>query len=197
MISRISKKLAIKIYKNDYKNLGDLEIYEYGLELILSSIVNMLLIITLSACTGLAKEMLLFLVFFGILRISAGGYHAPTHFKCLLQYMIISFSFIAIAKLIMNLGCVTYVITITCLLSNVLVFWLAPVDSDNKALNNKEIVYFRKRSRITVLIQTIILFVFLYLRKDLNGYIFICSMGILGEAITLLPILNKKRRNVV
>lgn len=192
MISRISKKLAIKIHKNDYKNLGDLEIYEYGLELILSSIINTFLIIALSACTGLAIEMLAFLVFFGILRISAGGYHAPTHFKCLLQYMVISFSSIIFARMMMENTMIIYLIIMSCILSAGLVFWLAPVDSNNKQLNNGEIRQFKKRSRVTVLIQIIILLALLYLRNNLSYYLFVCSLGILSESISLLPILNKK-----
>lgn len=192
MISRISKKLAIKIYKNDYKHLGDLEIYTYGLELILSSIFNMLIIIAFSACTGLAKEMFAFLIFFGILRISAGGYHASTHFMCLLQYTIISFGLIVMAKMIMGFSNLNSIIMVFNLLACVMVFKFAPVDSANKPLSDYEIIQFKRKSRLTVLAQILVLTILLYFNHDLIYYVLICSMGILGESITLIPILNKK-----
>ncbi|PKM93595.1 MAG: hypothetical protein CVU84_14590 [Firmicutes bacterium HGW-Firmicutes-1] len=192
MISNISSKLAIVMYKNNNKQIADIEVYKYGLELMISSIVNMLVMIGLSLALSCFKEAILYILFFAILRISAGGYHASTHFKCLLLYSLIMFPIIRFIE-ILKVGLNSHFVLLVCCVSIFCVFRYAPVDSENKPLNKKEYYLFKKSSRNTVLIQSTILILLVLLINDIFIYILSCSAGMFVESITLLPILNRRR----
>lgn len=80
MLHNISKKLAKKLadYLEDEKE----DIYIYGLELIISTVVGLVSILLISNMLSELKSGLLFIIIFVPLRLFTGGYHAATYGKC-------------------------------------------------------------------------------------------------------------------
>lgn len=80
MLHNISKKLAKKLadYLEDEKE----DIYIYGLELIISTVVGLVSILLISNMLSELKSGLLFIIMFVPLRLFTGGYHAATYGKC-------------------------------------------------------------------------------------------------------------------
>ena len=58
------------------------KIYAYGMELVLSGLVNVLSVLLISILIFHPADGLLFLVAFIPLRTTAGGYHANSHLSC-------------------------------------------------------------------------------------------------------------------
>lgn len=195
MISSISYKIAKILYENDEEKSVGLDMYRYGLELLISSFVNILAIIGLSCILGCIMEMLLYILFFAVLRISAGGYHAPTHFKCLFIYSIISFTFVQLLRIVDQSGFSMPVILSACVIAFMLVYKYAPVDSENKPLSPDENRLYKKRSRQAVIVQVLVILVLAAFGRDQYIYILSCAGGMFAESITLLPILNEKGGN--
>lgn len=71
----------------------DREYYLYGIEITVSSILNVILILGIGALTCSFVESIVFLVCFMLIRQFTGGFHADTYFKCNLIFCI---SFVAV-----------------------------------------------------------------------------------------------------
>lgn len=189
MITIFANKLATILYQNDEEKSVDLEVYKYGLELILSSLANLLVLIILSGFLGCINEMLTYILFFSTLRILAGGYHCRTHYGCTTFYSILALGMIYVSKITANNSFNSIFALIACALSVVFVYRYAPLDTNNKPLNRNQKIKFKKISRQVVLIEIAVILVFSIL---LNSNMIVASGGMLIESITLLPVLNRK-----
>jgi len=80
MLYKLSAKLAKKLaeYSEDEKE----EVYIYGLELIISTVVGLASILLISCLMFELKSGLIFIIMFVPLRLFTGGYHAATYGKC-------------------------------------------------------------------------------------------------------------------
>ena len=63
------------------------KIYAYGMELVLSGLVNVLSVLLISILLFHPVDGLLFLAAFIPLRTTAGGYHANSHLSCNLVFL--------------------------------------------------------------------------------------------------------------
>lgn len=74
--------------------------FSYGFEVILSSLVNMVILFTLSSILNVFTEMSCFLLTFIPLRIYGGGAHASSHSKCLMLFTLSMMAAIATGTII-------------------------------------------------------------------------------------------------
>ncbi len=73
------------------KDTEEIEFYRYGIEITLSSLINIALISIIGIVTNYTFESTMFLAVFIIMRSFTGGYHANTYIKC---NLVISISFV-------------------------------------------------------------------------------------------------------
>ena len=91
MIKAISNKLLKYLIKTDVINKSEdaLAYYKYGLEITISSLLNILLIISIGIISGQLIESVLFLICFIPLRQFTGGYHANSYLKCNFMFSVL------------------------------------------------------------------------------------------------------------
>ncbi|AKN32905.1 accessory gene regulator AgrB [Clostridium carboxidivorans P7] len=195
MIYKLSRKIAKDMVNNNIVKFGDYEIYLYGIQSIISSIVDILVILIISAFWGQALYSVIFIIFFCTLRINAGGYHASSYFKCLI--FITSINFLAIA-LVNNVKVIKspYFIIASLLFSIFLILKYCPVDTPNKPLNSEEKQLCRRRSIITFIIQSIIILSIYFIKSSFGKYCSIAALALLSETMLLLPISNMFKKKV-
>ncbi len=151
----LNKKITQILLNNKVVTSDDREIYEYGFELLLSTILGYILVITTSLILGMGVEGIVFLVVFVLIRNYTGGYHANTHFKCnsLLVITVLSvllLSRLKIGILYLILMYIVYFLTI---------FIYAPVEHENKPLNDKKKKKYKLVSiSISIIISIVIIF---------------------------------------
>lgn len=80
MLYKMSVKLAKKLVEHSEDKKED--IYIYGLELIISTIIGLSSILLMSYMLSELKSGLIFIIMFVPLRLFTGGYHATTYGKC-------------------------------------------------------------------------------------------------------------------
>lgn len=80
MLRSLSKRIAFLVCEKT--DLLPLEIYVYGFELIISSIIETGALLLVGFLIGKFVETILFLVSFSSIRFFSGGYHANSYFKC-------------------------------------------------------------------------------------------------------------------
>ena len=75
MIDILSEKLARKLFEYNTNSKTSLEVYKYGLDLIISSIFNIAILLIIASVWGVQKEVILYTMCFAALRVTSGGYH--------------------------------------------------------------------------------------------------------------------------
>lgn len=134
MITVISKHISSFILKNSDNGSQELnDIYNYGIEILISSLLNIMLILLIGFFTGTFLQSLVFLLCFIPLRQFTGGWHANTYFKCNLVFCISYILVISLTFLFTHIENIHLICTL--LLSGfipVLIF--CPVENRNKRI---------------------------------------------------------------
>lgn len=126
---------------------------------------------------------LIFLVFHIPLRIYAGGYHQNTRTKCYLQSLII-FGLLMVGALSVIKIRIVNRWTVLMVLSLLVIWIFAPVESLNKPLNPEERKHHKRTARIIFLIEFAVLVIFKV--KQSNTSLYYSTMSIVLVAIQLI-----------
>lgn len=82
MIQVISRRLTSYIFKQGVYQ-ESFEIHCYGIEVLISTIINVSLILILGLITNHFVDSIIFYLGFWIIRKFSGGYHCKTYFRCI------------------------------------------------------------------------------------------------------------------
>ena len=137
MIKSTSNKLLQYLIKADVidKSEDALAYYKYGLEITISSLLNIILIVSIGIISGQLIESMIFLICFVPLRQFTGGYHANSYFKCNVLFSVLFIILLTIYNLTVTrisfYGCILMLVfSITIFLSE------CPVEHPNKPLTD-------------------------------------------------------------
>jgi accessory gene regulator B len=152
MISRISSGIVGLLLKNNIIESDDIEVYQYGFEMILSTLVMLIIVLV---CGLIFREIILSVVFFilfALVRSSSGGYHAETYFKCNTMYTIN----LVIVLLSSKFASPYYNISshiVFLLIYLLTVYRFSPIENPNKPLNDSQ----KKRHKTLCIIYGLVL----------------------------------------
>lgn len=140
MIKRIALKITNFIFKNTKLDSDLIEVYKYGVEITISSLLNIILIIAASIVVSDVISGVVFLAVFISLRSFVGGYHAKTYFMCnalfLLTYLTVFY--INAAAALIDGELLARFLTVLILLGIIPIIAFAPVKNLNKPLSDKQ-----------------------------------------------------------
>ena len=123
----------------------DEDIYEYGLDLLLYTILNLTVVLCSAALAGKMAESIALLVVILPLQSIGGGYHAKTHLRCFL------IMYIAWWIVILLLPLVTPIYALVIAISTMfIVFNLAPIANENVKMSANQMLKMRKIVRVVV-----------------------------------------------
>ncbi|MFR8469711.1 hypothetical protein BLA28_04620 [Eisenbergiella tayi] len=173
-------KLTENFIREGIINADDKEIIEFGLTRIKDLIIGLCITFIIGICFGIPGESLIFWIFSMPLRINAGGYHADSRTGC---NLISSVSIIVCFYFISNVFWKEVPSFFACLLFWVIIYKMSPVQNKRKELDAKEKRVYKRRSRIIVSIEGLILttaFVFQWntLIKIITMVFFIMSLSL-------------------
>lgn len=189
MIDGICRRITQNLLEKNIIEFEDHEIYMYGLQLFISTIFKGAGIYAIAYGLGWIKEVTVFLIAFGILRTYAGGYHSSTYFKCFILTVVTMLASITMAKYITIHY--SYFITLPMLvISALLIFKYAPVDTPNKPLSVAECKIYRRKSIMVIILESLTIISAYILKRDLIIYCNIAAIAILLEALTLTPVIS-------
>lgn len=182
MIGNASSRIVNKLLKKSIINDTEGELYTYGLFMLLSQTLYFILTVIFGVLLNIVLESVVFYVAFQFIRTNAGGIHASSELKCEVATTLSLFLCLGIVKLcgLYNLKLVILILTIV---ATVFIFILCPLDSPEKPLNEKEKIYFRKKSCIILLV--IVTIIGLSLCFEINTLIYPCCMSLILESILL------------
>lgn len=192
MIRSISEAILNNLYQNGKLNAKNREIYEYALDNFISGVITWCVFCAAAVILGLWDKMLIFVIFYAPIRKFAGGYHAKTRVGCLLLSLLSTLLLIYLSLLISSLS-LWYVFVLAALvLTNGLVFSLAPVDHPNRRLSEEKKYLNKHKSRCIIMSESVLVIIGILLLHQGKEYVVIASMALLLEGAVLVPYKLKK-----
>lgn len=167
-----------------------LDVYKYGIEITLSSVLNFCLIIICSLVLRDIKAGIVFMILFILLRSYTGGYHAETYLRCNIVFVCTFFAayFIAWVFEYMDSDITVFVITA---ISYIPIAVFSPVKNRHKFLSEAK----RKRSRIisaVIYFIAFLLVIFLCCNNVRYGYL-LSSTSILVSVLVVIEVYMQKK----
>lgn len=109
MIEKAAIHITGKLIKKNIVCDGNKDIYVYGLDILLSTVITSITILLLGVLTFGFSKALVYLFVTAPLRRFGGGWHAPSHFTCALMQCIV---FVLVASLSKMLSSVLTPVTL-------------------------------------------------------------------------------------
>ena len=143
----LSEKWAHQLAMHDVIPAEDEALYSYGFRQGAVFLLNIATMLCIGWRMGMVKETIIFMLSYLPLRRMAGGYHARTQLRCYLLGIVLTVSvLLAVKWLPWNL----YLCSVLLIVSTGIIIWLAPVEDQNKPLDEMEKEIFKRKSRLLV-----------------------------------------------
>ena len=188
MISKLAKGMACFFSDNKIIAAEDSEVYAYGIELLLSTIFNLVVAIIIALISNEFIPCVINLTAFVTIRMYAGGYHADTHWGCMLTLVCVLSAFILIIKTF-STATIRFLSPILWVLSVLILYKFAPVEHPNKPISEKKKMKLRKKSLISFFVWTIFCIIFYFFKSEICFYsvtgIFTLNCAMIAEKIRL------------
>lgn len=186
MIKNLSNKFMSYLVKKNIIS-DEIEIYQYGFELILSYSVGFTIILIISIFTDSLISAIIYIAAFYYIRKYTGGYHCKTYFSCNLSFI----GIYLIYSYLVNTYTMTFLTHGIYILSFVIIWLLAPCDHENKILNEEEAKKYGIISKGLLILYSLILCIFYWINTNL-----ILPMELTLCIIAILLIMGKIERRV-
>lgn len=179
LIESISKRLTDFFVKNGLIKEYDSEIYSYGFEMFVSEIISWLIIVPIAIISGEFLESMAFVFSFIIFRTFGGGYHANTHYGCILSFTFIYLIGLIVGKTIST--DISFYLIGACLTAAGILLWLfAPIDHKNKPFDEDDFKRLRKKTRLIYLIYLAAVILLLCIFPSVKFVVRLCAFGSMG-----------------
>ncbi|NFA59768.1 accessory gene regulator B family protein [Clostridium sporogenes] len=189
MVLSISEKIVDKLIDGNIIESEDKDLYTYGFHQGFLIIFNILTAIAIGLLFKMVWESLVFLMAYIPLRSYAGGYHARTPLRCYMFSLIIIIMVLLGIKFIYWNSIICIIVTF-CTAS--IIFALQPVEDENKPLDKKERVVYKKRTKSILLVLIGIGLVFWFFDNEQISITIIMALFV----ITFMLILGKIKNTI-
>ena len=181
MLERLSEKFVGKLINVGIISEADADVYLFGFFQLVMMLLNIVTTIVLGVLFELLLPCILLNVSYIAIRTSAGGHHADSPMRCYVN------STIMISVLLAVIKWITFQRTVSVIMLAVAIIFIwitAPVETENNQLDETEKSVHRKRSRIIMIIETIVFAICMILGE--NKVCKIIALGMFTESVMLL-----------
>ena len=192
-MSKLLDLTLVFIMNNTKLDNDNREIIRYGLEILFIKIVFSMCALLIAFSLHCFRECIVFLIAFSAIRTSAGGYHAKTRIQCFVMSMFMIIINIGAVNLVAHYISLYYYLAPLALISVVAIWFLSPVDTENRPLDADEKIRFKKRTRILLCLElvSVIIMEILNLRIIVSEIL----LATIFMAVLLIMELIVKRKN--
>lgn len=180
MISKLAKNIAHFFVVQKIVEESREVIYAYGMELLISDVLNALIVLLIALISHTLPAVIVYATVFIGLRKFVGGFHANSHLSCMFTLVVVmlifSYGICNVSEKyawFISIGFVAISIPV--------IFNLAPVSHPNKPVSEEKRVKLKKRSRILVLLLSLLSLLLIISR--LNKIALYVSSGIFLSAL--------------
>lgn len=190
MLATIATRLTDQLYFRCPLDPSRKAIYEYGIQLSLSTLASMCSIVMLGLLLKNPASAFIFLGVFFFLRLFSGGYHATTYARCFLLTNSVYLAVVGASYWIVHFQ-LYHLLPVIVVASCVVVIVLSPVRNKHHPLSENT---YRKNRKIAVVLAAIesFLFLFLVIWQIFRPYVAISTMSLAAVAVMMLFTLRRK-----
>jgi len=181
MLERLSEKFAEKLVSAGIISEADTDVYVYGFFQAVMLLFNVVTTLLLGITFQLLIPCILLNLAYIPIRISAGGHHADSPLKCYIHSTIMIAVLLSVIKWVPIHPAVSIALIV---ISSVVIWIFAPVETENNPLDEVEQHVYRKRTRIILVIEIVIVLLCLIFSKDQTAATIV--LGLFTEALMLL-----------
>ena len=182
MTSNFFEKTAVALAANGNIQEKYIELYAKAMEAVLAIAINFATALLIGYLCGMWWHCIILLVAFIPLRSYAGGYHAGGYVSCYFASCGLLWSALMIIRYIALRGGALESIWQLFFASSIVIWGLAPMADKNKPISEKEAVIFKRRARIILMTESVIVLVLAYLHSD---YVYSVIFAIVLSAFAL------------
>lgn len=169
LVSQIVNFITEQDVISDESDVQDF--YRYGIEISISSLLNIVLVVIAGILIHHIIESIVFLTLFILIRSFTGGYHADTYFRCHLL-MCTTFILTALANSIFSNKFSLLIIIVLICVTELIVSILGPIENKNKPIDDSKRI---KLKIIGIVITLIINCTGLFLSRSYLGTMIILT----------------------
>ena len=194
MINELSEKISNRLLRKKIIDNEEKEIYQYGMNQMLLSLINILTTLMIGILLGMLWQCVIFTFSFMVIRTYAGGYHASTQKRC---YLLTASIIIATLSVIKYVEINNYICLILLSISSVIILMFSPVGSENKPLDDIEIVIYRKKTIIVWCVEFLIAIAFILVSmKEISICITLAQVDLALCLLSAKWKISKKNKNI-
>ncbi|GHU80679.1 hypothetical protein FACS1894191_6480 [Clostridia bacterium] len=156
MLSSFAERITERFIQNGVIASEDREIYQYGFEMGISQIINIISTVLIGFLFQMPLESITFLLSFMTLRTYTGGYHSSSHLKCYALSVSVTAILLGLCRLLIIWEAAYTVSAAVGLIGICLLVCLAPVEDKNKPMDAVEQIVFRGRAMRNLAIWCIV-----------------------------------------
>jgi accessory gene regulator B len=188
MITKLSDMISGYWSSHEIICASDKENYSFGLQLMFSSSINITIVILISLVLKEPLSWLIYMAAFVPLRMTAGGYHAKSHFSCISIFCTTYFLLMMIEKSV-SISHVGNLAAVIAIISWIAVLLVSPVPATNKPLTP---VQTQRGYMLSVFLVTLFLLSALLLKFDIISYHAGILQFYLGELAAIISLIIAK-----
>lgn len=163
MIKEISNAIVSYLLKEDViENMDDdKEYYQYGIEITISSLLNIALILIVGVIFQSLAESIVFLLCFILIRQYTGGFHASSYLRCNLSFCL-CFTLLILCYQLTKEYINTYIAILISFICTLVIFSRCPIENPNKPITENRKRFHRLIATLISILYSIISVTLMY-----------------------------------
>lgn len=186
MIKALAHRIAVTMGAQLQVDRERIEVFAYGLEIILGAFLQLTLLIVLSLTMGTFKTTIICLAAFASLRYSGGGAHLSAYSGCLIIGTALILGLGKMAAIDVNLAALTAISALALLTGVYTILRWAPADTEKKRIKD-ETVRLRQRNKALFTLAVWSAVMIVLIKQELTAAAFAAALGILGSLFLITP----------
>ncbi|HAU84101.1 MAG TPA: hypothetical protein DCW90_00790 [Lachnospiraceae bacterium] len=150
---KIVDRLVVKLINDGAIEEEDREIYEYGFHHGIITLINIICTIVIGIAMKMFWEVIIFMAAYIPLRTNAGGFHAKTQLRCFFYSNFLVVIILAFSRILAGSSILLVILSIA---AAAIIIPLAPVEDQNKPLDEKEVLVYGRKARRVLLADLIL-----------------------------------------
>lgn len=138
MIEYIAGRISNYLIKREVVSREEKDVYEYGFQILLSTILGILIVLILGLAANSLITSLIFIAVFCSLRFKCGGYHANSYLTCNIVFTMVFMIVLLVEKFSEKVLISPAILFMIYLLGFFVMYMYAPVENVNKPLDEDE-----------------------------------------------------------
>lgn len=186
MIHSLAQKLAENLGENLNADQSQIEVYAYGLEILMMSILNLMTVAILASLIGTLYPTLIFLAVFAMFRCIGGGVHLGTFTRCFIfgTSMMVGLGILSSFNLGTKILVYLFIFVLISLLYST--FKWVPADTVKRPITEEKV---RLKQKIYMLAATCLwaVIILILIQRNQNPYALAMLLGAVGSLFLITP----------